>query len=116
MEVPIDVMWTVPAQPGLSLPITLGLQNDDELNFGVADFWSHFFPFNEVAERFESYLDMWVSGNARIGITGRLGRVMQVRDGSGWKTVYGANRLPFVWRQPKEIIQNDPTYSNSTMT
>jgi hypothetical protein len=113
---PVEVMWTLPAQAGLSLPIILGLQNEDELNFGVGDFWSYFFPFNDVVQRFEKYLDMWVSGDARIAITGRKGRVMQVRDGTRWKSVYGAGRLPFVWRRPKGFIQNDPTYSNSTMT
>jgi len=37
--VPMEVCWTFPEQAKLSLPITLGLQNYDELNFGASDFW-----------------------------------------------------------------------------
>lgn len=37
-DAPIEVLWTFPRQDGLSMPVTLGLQNIDELNFGVADF------------------------------------------------------------------------------
>lgn len=43
-DAPVEVLWTFPEQPKLSMPITLGLQNLDELNFGVSDFWSYFFP------------------------------------------------------------------------
>ncbi|MDP2046859.1 MAG: Sua5/YciO/YrdC/YwlC family protein [Deltaproteobacteria bacterium] len=42
----------------MSLPLTLGLQNSDELNFGVADFWSYFFPFDDVAREFGDHLDL----------------------------------------------------------
>lgn len=37
-DAPIEMLWEFPEQRGLSLPITLGLQNGDELNFGVVDF------------------------------------------------------------------------------
>ena len=113
---PVEVMWNIPAQPGLSLPIILGLQNYDELNFGVADFWSYFFPFNRVYERFERYLDLWVSSDARVAETGPVGRVLQIREGKRWKSVYAANRMLPVWRKPRALVLNDPTYSNSTMT
>lgn len=115
-DAPVEVMWNVPAQKGLSLPIILGLQNWDELNFGVEDFWSYFFPFDRVAEEFERYLDLWMSGEARVAVTGPIGRMLQVREGNRWKTVYGANRILPMWRKPRDIIQNDPSYSNSTMT
>ena len=52
-EALVELMWHIPAQKGLSLPLTLGLQNWDELNLGVEDFWSYFFPFENVAEKFE---------------------------------------------------------------
>jgi hypothetical protein len=113
---PVEVMWHIPAQKGLSLPLTLGLQNWDELNLGVEKFWSYFFPFDDVAQRFEQILDKWVAGDARVGITGRRGRILQVRDGGEWETVYKADTLPFFRPRPKEFIFNDPTYSNSTMT
>ena len=38
---PVEVLWRFPKQEQLSLPITLALQNNDELNFGVAKFWSY---------------------------------------------------------------------------
>ena len=54
---PVEVQWKFPLQRGLSLPLTLCLQNNDELNFSVPGFWSYFFPFPKVAEEFESFLD-----------------------------------------------------------
>ena len=116
IEAPVEALWTVPAQRGLSLPLTLGLQNCDELNFGVEKFWSYFFPIDEVAERFEGILDNWVRGDARIGVTGRRGRILQIRNEGEWATVYKANSLPIFAPKPKSFICNDPNYSNSTMT
>lgn len=115
-DAPVEVMWDVPAQTGLSLPLTLGLQNSDELNFGVADFWSYFFPFDDVAREFEELLDNWVAGDARVGVTGKRGRILQVRKGDEWETVYKADIMPFFRPRPKSFIFNDPSYSNSTIT
>lgn len=115
-DAPVEVMWNIPAQRGLSLPLTLGLQNLDELNLGVEDFWSYFFPFDDVAEQFELILDQWVAGDARVGITGKRGRILQLRDGDEWKTVYRANTMPFLRPKPRRFIYNDPSYSNSTIT
>ena len=106
---PMEVCWTFPRQPKLSLPVTLGLQNGDELNFGVSDFWSYFFPFEEVAETFEHAIDAWVVRNARIAVTGFRSRLLQVRKGDGWKTVYGADGclFPFRWT-PFRVVMNEP--------
>jgi hypothetical protein len=62
VDAPADVLWEFPIQKGLGLPLTLCLQNWDELNFGVPGFWSYFFPFPNVAEEFESHLDAWFQG------------------------------------------------------
>lgn len=106
-DVPIEVCWTFPAQDGLHLPITLGLQNSDELNFGVSDFWSYFFPFEDVAEEFERVINAWVAGDARIAVTGFRSRLLQVRMGGKWKTVYGANGCLFPFRlRPFRFITN----------
>ena len=98
-DAPVEVLWTFPEQPKLSMPITLGLQNSDELNFGVFEFWSYFFPFEAVTEEFERAIDAWVCGNARIAVGRGMGRKLQVREGDKWATVYGANGcllpLPF---------------------
>ena len=107
-DVPMEVCWTFPEQAKLSLPLTLGLQNCDELNFGVSDFWSCFFPFISVAEKFENILDAWVAGEARVAIMRGQGRLLQVREGDHWKAVYGANGCLFPFRRwPRGFVQND---------
>jgi hypothetical protein len=105
---PMEVCWTFPQQPKLSLPVTLGLQNSDELNFGVSDFWSYFFPFEKVADKFERILDAWVRGDARVAIVGPIARILQVRDGGRWRAVYHANRFLPIWRPAFRTIRNDP--------
>ena len=104
---PIEVCWAFPEQSKLSLPLTLGLQNGDELNFGVADFWSYFFPFEDVVEEFERAIDAWVVGEARIAVTRFRGRLLQVRKGTQWKTVYCANGCLFPFRlTPFRFVMN----------
>lgn len=107
-DAPIEVLWEFPEQHGLSLHITLGLQNGDELNFGVADFWSYFFPFEESVLNFERVLDAWVLGNARIVHVALGGRALQLMDGDRWKTIYRANCILPVPRNPKRTITNQP--------
>ena len=106
----MEVCWTFPVQEKLSLPLILGLQNGDELNFGVSDFWSYFFPFERVSERFEYILDAWIVGDARVAIMRGPGRLLQVREGEKWKAVYGANGCLFRFRRwPRGFVQNWPT-------
>ena len=106
-DAPIEVMWEFPEQPKLSLPIILGLQNLDELNFGVSDFWSYFFPFPDVVEDFEAILDAWVVGDARVGKTGSRSRILQMRKNDLWETVYGAGGCIFpFYRKPRDFIIN----------
>ena len=49
-DAPIELCWEFPEQRVLSLPITLALQNIDELNFGVTNsgFWFYHFPYPGV--------------------------------------------------------------------
>ena len=108
----MEVCWTFPEQPGLSLPLTLGLQNCDELNFGVSDFWSYFFPFEDVADKFEDVLNAWVAGNARVAIMPGRVRLLQVWEGEEWKAVYGANGCLFPFRRwPLGFVKNFPDSS-----
>lgn len=108
-DAPIEVLWDFPAQNCLSLPITLGLQNGDELNFGVAKFWSSFFPFASSAPLFERALDAWVIGEARIAHVALGGQAFQLLESGRWKTIYRANCLLPVPRSPKRTIANEPT-------
>jgi len=109
--VPIEVCWKFPEQPKLSMPLTLGLQNCDELNFGVSDFWSYFFPFDRVAQDFESAIDAWVMGNARIAVERGKGRKLQLRRGEKWETIYGADGclLP-IRSKPVRFEMNRPLH------
>ncbi len=106
----MDILWTFPAQSRLPFALTLGLQNGDELNFGVEDFWSYFFPFDKVAEQFENLLDAWISGEARIAMfTAETGQ-LQIRKQNKWETVYRANPNFAFWRKPIRYIQIEPSY------
>jgi len=109
IEAPVEVLWEFPIQTGLSLPLTLGLQNNDELNFGVPGFWSYFFPFPRIAEEFESCLDAWLMGQARIVRRRRFARIasssiLEVRKDSEWKTVY--RDFGGDWPHAADVIQN----------
>jgi hypothetical protein len=107
-DAPVEVLWEFPAQDGLSLPIVLGLQNRDELNFGVAKFWSSFFPFEKTASTFEVALHAWVAGKARIVGVALGGRALQLLDDGRWKTIYRDNCLLPVPRNPRRTITNRP--------
>ena len=107
-DVPMDVCWTFPEQEKLSQSLTVGLQNGAELKFGVSDFRSYFFPFESVAGDFDGILDAWVTGQARVAITGGRSRLLQVRQGDEWSTVYGANGCLFPMRiRAREFVMNE---------
>lgn len=106
--VPMEVLWSFPVQPHLSRPITLGLQNLDELNFGVGDLWTYFFPFPDHAERFEQIVGSWIEGNGRVAVTGSKSCNLQLLEGAVWKTVYSQNGcICFFWMSPKRYLMND---------
>ena len=102
---PVEVCWRFPVQEHLSVPITLALQNGDEINFCVAEFWSYFFPFPKVAGEFDGILDAWAAGKARV-VTGIWGSSLQVFDAGHWKTVYRAGRFFPAWGRRERLVQN----------
>lgn len=112
-KAPVEVCWRFPAQPGLSEPIILGLQNGDELNFGVGKFWSYFFPFLERVDEFARVLDAWVGGEARV-ISRVFSEDLQLRDGDRWRKVYSAGRI---WPElgARRIVRNCPTEQDVTL-
>lgn len=107
-DAPVEVLWEFPVQPGLSHRIVLGLQNNDELNFGVGGFWSYFFPFAEKQAEFETVIDKWIEGAARIvPKSGILSQTLelQVLEEGNWTTAYAACSLTL--RKPApEILTN----------
>jgi len=106
---PVEVMWHFPVQEQLDHPISLCLQNGDELNLGILDFWSYFFPFGNVAAEFEGIIDAWVDGRARIAkFPKQRGQALQRLTEGEWITVYQANRIRKFRGMPVETLQNRP--------
>ena len=103
---PVEVLWRFPEQEKLSHAIILGLQNGDELNFGVGEFWSYYFPFDEKWKDFEAAIDAWIAGDARITPASPWTYALQVRQDRGWSTVYSASQL-------FPSFRHRPTISNS---
>jgi len=111
-DAPVEVMWEFPVQPNLSHCIILALQNNDELNFGVGDFWSYFFPFEKKRFEFEGIIDKWVEGTARIVSKPGLfiqALELQILENGAWNLVYAAMSLGW-HKQPKIMLTNIPRH------
>ena len=102
---PVELLWEFPIQPKLTHSILLGLQNGDELNFGVGEFWSYFFPFEKKRAEFEELIDHWVTGTARVipkpGILIQT-QMLQIFENGVWNTTYA--RKSVTWRKPHSIV------------
>jgi len=90
----VELLMRVPPQPGLSLELTLGLQNDDELNVGFCEFWSYFFPYESKRQVVSDALDALVVGDGRLAVHTQLGRVvkhvLEQRIDGTWQQIYTA--------------------------
>jgi hypothetical protein len=111
-DAPIEVLWRFPVQTKLSHKIALGLQNNDELNLGVCEFWSFLFPFPKVSGDFAQMIDAWVEGRARIVRRQRFLRPLstsrfEIHDGKEWRVAY--RQYGGGWSRPESIIQNGVT-------
>jgi len=107
-DAPVEVWWSFPQQDKLSEALTLALQNNDELNFGVGKFWSYFFPFESVSSDFEIMLDDWITGQARIQDYAFGTSVLEHRRDGSWSEIYSAVSLwPFRGRLLR-TLQNRP--------
>ncbi|HKQ44082.1 MAG TPA: hypothetical protein VJS47_01700 [Rhizomicrobium sp.] len=105
VDAPVEALWEFPVQAKLSQRIVLGLQNNDELNFGVEDFWSYFFPFADKKSEFEYLINSWVEGTARI--VPKPGLIvqsleLQVLEPDGWRVAYDASSLSL--RKPLPVV------------
>ncbi len=107
----IELLMTVSRQKGLSFDLTLGLQNDDEINIGFCDFWSYFFPFKEQRIFVAALLDDLAVGNARLAVYKQFGRVVhrdleQITAGN-WKRVYREHckmRIPLIGTEVSYVV------------
>ena len=89
---PIEVLCEL-SREGWPGKLVLGLQNGDELNFGIDDFWSFFFPFQEVKSLFRKTAAGWLSGRSRLVYFYRGQRLLKIElqvkmEGGSWQRVY----------------------------
>jgi hypothetical protein len=105
-KAPVEVLWCFPVQARLSLPIWLGLQNEDELNFGVGSFYTSLFPFPDVAEHFASILDAWIESRARVIRAGPRKLVLEAYEGGEWAPIYSYHTLLPTFGRDPELLQN----------
>jgi hypothetical protein len=110
-----ELIWKLPIQHGLSVPMMLGLQNDDELNLGIGDFWSYIFPFPKVQHDFRRLAIGFVEGRCRVSEWRRMGvlykRTLEEPDGLQWRRAYTEHLfplpLPFGARQRTYIVNSN---------
>lgn len=107
----VELMMRLPPQPGLSLELTLGLQNNDELNVGFGEFWSHFFPYENKRQLVSDALDALVVGDCRLAIYTQLGgvvkRVLEQRFNGAWQPIYTAFariEVPFLGTKTSYVL------------
>ncbi|WP_260482449.1 hypothetical protein [Sphingomicrobium flavum] len=100
-------VWRFAVQPGLVREMQFALSNGDELSFGVADFWSYFFPAPAINDHFFDIVSAWMAGEARIAIFPGRRRRLDIRKNEQWVPVYNANGC--LWpslRGPREFLNN----------
>ena len=113
----VELMMRVPPQPGLSLELSLGLQNDDELNVGFGEFWSYFFPYESKRQLVSDALDAFVAGDCRLAIhtqlDGVVKRVLEQRFNGAWQPIYTAFsriEVPFLGTKTSYVL-NEAAHS-----
>ena len=101
-EAPVDVLFKLPRQKGLSLPISLMLQNLDELHFAGTDWQFCWFPFRDVDSDFREAVTGFLKGQYRVkeywrGNRFRGGKLQGPSD-SGWQTLASCQEgFSFPW-------------------
>lgn len=70
----MEVLFIVPIQDRISFELVLGLQNGDEINIGINEFWSYFFPFASVETHVARILNGLATGDIRMATYRQLGR------------------------------------------
>ncbi len=88
----MELLMSVPQQPGLSFELTLGLQNNDELNLGFEKLWSFFFPDEKKWHLVSDVLDAIAAGECRLATHEQFGwvvkRVLEQRSDGTWRPIY----------------------------
>lgn len=108
----VELFWSFPIQSKLSRPISIYLQNYDELSFSVGHFWTDEFPFPDVKDKFVQMIDAWVEGRARVTRKQRFLNLfsvstLEIYNGTEWQVRYQSGGGS--WTSKEVIIQNQPT-------
>ncbi len=112
----VDLSIDIPVQPGLIFPVSLNLQNRDELHINVGQcFWLEWFPCDS-AKVLASYHDAVcgiLRGTYRVveyGSTRHARKAILQRPEKGdWKTIGKSYRSPLAilpWWKRRAILQN----------
>ena len=98
-SIPVELSFSIPVQPGVKYRVWLGLQNNDELSFGVGSFQVQWFPCTDPArvKEFVEAVAGYLSGNYRI-VEHRWGKKcvkaqLQAPDGARWRTLGTCSNL-----------------------
>jgi len=73
-----DVFLVFPKQNNLMFCMTLGLQNGDEANIGINDFWSYIFPYQDNTGFLEETIEGLVSGTHYVTEYKQFNRVIKL--------------------------------------
>lgn len=89
----VDLELEISEQSGLSFPVSLNLQNNDELHIEAPDFWVEWFPCadSDVVARYIQAVSGLLDGTYRIVHYRRGERLLKARlekpSDAGWKPV-----------------------------
>jgi hypothetical protein len=111
----VDVSVEIPAQPSLSLPVSLNLQNEDELHLNAAGLWVSWFPCTKdgCVQDFVSAVCGLLSGKYRVVEFYRGAKLvratLQRPDSDNWANIRSRLRLhlPFGTKTVR-VLQNAP--------
>jgi len=112
----VEALLEIPAQRGLSFPVSINLQNRDELHLNASSFWYAWFPCRkqEVCDHFVEAVCGLLSGIYRVVEYRRrdiaLKAHLERRVGSSWECVKWWSRphIPISWGMSTKIYQNEP--------
>jgi hypothetical protein len=73
-----DVFFVFPKQANLMFDMTLGLQNGDEANIGINDFWSYIFPYQDSVRFLQETIEGLVKGTHYLAEYRQFNRVTKL--------------------------------------
>ena len=111
VDAPVELSITIPVQPGVQHQVQLGLQNSDELHFGVSHFWLEWFPCSKQS-RVSDYVEAvsgYLSGTYRIleFHTGArcVKALLQAPVAGSWRTVGSWHNLWAVLPRKRSVVE-----------